>query len=340
MTYSGRYGLVHPNAEAVYAAHALWFRFGSEPDFQATLDDLYEETVPLLDIVAPLLHPVSSVEDLSAKWEEIVLLAEADQNAEVLTEQTRLIWNAVNGWGLRCAWAASSLLYTLGNAHKQRVFRRSEVQHGRQPGIHVSTMNMPEYVPRWEGEAANATVHSGLLNPNTGGYVGTLYVDTDGHPAGADLAKGSPYTSFHDAGLGGFTVRDEAAPAEVESPVANWQQRSEKIREEFQNQGMVEPRRRGGGPDVEQIIDWLFARLSPPGLSWGRLAARINKELEERRQHLEELAAESNDDFSDIDDLLNGVHGDYQPDAVAFHVNRLRKLLLIERAPGIKEKYG
>jgi len=99
MTYSGRYGLVHPNAEAVYAAHALWFRFGREPDFLATLDDLYEETIPLLDVVAPLLHPVSSVEDLSAKWEEIVLLAETDQNTEVLIEQTRLIEHRVDGWG-------------------------------------------------------------------------------------------------------------------------------------------------------------------------------------------------------------------------------------------------
>ena len=78
MTYSGRYGLVHPNAEAVYAAHALWFRFGREPDFLATLDDLYEEPIPLLGFVALLLHPVSRVGDLSAEWEEIVLLAETD----------------------------------------------------------------------------------------------------------------------------------------------------------------------------------------------------------------------------------------------------------------------
>ena len=99
MTYSERYGLVHPNAGAAYAAHALWFRFGSEPDFLATLDDLFEETIPLLDVVAPLLHPVSSVEDLSAEWEEIVLLAETDQNTEVLIEQTRLIEHRVDGWG-------------------------------------------------------------------------------------------------------------------------------------------------------------------------------------------------------------------------------------------------
>ena len=77
----------------------MWFRFGSDPDFLATLDDPYEETIPLLDVVAPLLHPVSSVEDLSAKWEEIVLLAETDQNTEVLIEQTRLIEHRVDGWG-------------------------------------------------------------------------------------------------------------------------------------------------------------------------------------------------------------------------------------------------
>ena len=64
-----------------FTLHVRWCRFSSEPRFLTMLDDIYEQAIPLIDVVVPLLHPVSGIEDLSAKWEEIKLKAETDQNA-------------------------------------------------------------------------------------------------------------------------------------------------------------------------------------------------------------------------------------------------------------------
>ena len=41
--FGGRYGLVHPNTEAVYSATQLWFLFSEEPPFRRMLDDLYPQ---------------------------------------------------------------------------------------------------------------------------------------------------------------------------------------------------------------------------------------------------------------------------------------------------------
>ncbi|MCL0029231.1 hypothetical protein M1N23_03720 [Dehalococcoidia bacterium] len=340
MTYSGRYGLVHPNAGAAYAAHALWFRFGDEPDFLAMLDDLYEQTIPLLDVIAPLLHPVSSIEDLSARWGEITLLAETQQNTEVLIEQIRLIEQRVHERGLRCAWATYSMVYTLGTAHSQRMFRRRDAETAQQHGVHVLSTDALEHVPRWSGKGPNARVSSGLINPNSGGYVGNLYTNDDGNLVEAKPAKGRPYLSFHGAGLKGFTVPDETHPEEVERLVRTWRKQREEIRGYFKSEGMVPPQESRGGPDLDTRVDWLFLRIKAPGLSWGQLASGINAGLHERREYLEGLTEEFPEDSEVIREDVRKIHRDYTPSAIQYHVNRLRELLLIDRDPELKEKFG
>ena len=102
MASFGRYGLVHPNADKVYAASRLWFLFGTESRFLAMLDELYERASPLLDIVTPGLHPVSSLEDLAAQWTRVAALVKQSEGSQVLAAQIKLLEDAVEGWGLRC----------------------------------------------------------------------------------------------------------------------------------------------------------------------------------------------------------------------------------------------
>lgn len=214
------------------------------------------------------------------------------------------------------------------------------MERATQGGMRVPAMDIPEYIPRWSGQEPNAEISSGLMSPNTGCWVGTLYVGPDGKPAGGRLSEGRPHVSFHDVGLKGFVVPDNATPDEVRRQAREWEERSDKNRAQFKQWGMVEPRENRGGPDLHTVIDWLFLLVKPPGLSWGELAIRINAGLQDRRDYWERLMEEYPEDSAGILRELGTVHDEYTPQAVAHHVNGLRKSLLIKRAPGTKEKFG
>jgi hypothetical protein len=273
------------------------------------------------------------------KWEEIVLLAATDQNAEVLIEQTRLIEHRVNGRGLRCAWAAYSMVYTLGTAHSQRMFRRRDAEPGQRHGGHVLAMDALEYVPRWGGKGPNARVSSGLINPNSGGYVGNVFTPPNGE-AYFQLSEGEPRYSFYDAGPEGYSVPEGTSSEEADTANREYRQRYERVQDHFRKHGMVEPREHRDGPNLDEVIDWLFQRIRPPSPSWAQIAAWINKDLLDRRQFLQQQAEEHPEDRQDIEGVQSRVHKDYSGSAVARHVNGLRELLMIEREPGMKPQFG
>ncbi len=97
--FGGRYGLVHPNTEAMYPANELWFRFKQEVDFRLMLDDLYPQTIKLLDFAAKDLHFVSSLEDAAQAWEECSAKANHSK-CSALLGQMRLLRAGVERWGL------------------------------------------------------------------------------------------------------------------------------------------------------------------------------------------------------------------------------------------------
>ncbi len=60
MVSDSRYGLVHPNSEAVYAANYLWYLFSAESEFRTMLNQSYAKAADLLDVVANRLSPIPS----------------------------------------------------------------------------------------------------------------------------------------------------------------------------------------------------------------------------------------------------------------------------------------
>mgnify|MGYP006185549293 CR=1 FL=1 len=179
MVTGGEYGLVHPNSEAVYAANRLFFLLGVEADFKVLLDDLHEGVTPLLDECPRFLHPTSSLLDHAARFKQIEGWAASIDRQPRLLDQVHMIREASDGVGLRCDWGPYSLLYTLGVGH--RGILRLQCQ---------GTPPVREQ-PRWAGDDANAEVHPGFIDPNTGAYAGSLTCVSDGS-SNLESAKARP----------------------------------------------------------------------------------------------------------------------------------------------------
>ena len=89
--YSGKYDLVHPNSESVYVAGQLMWLLGDDPEFQATLDDLYGATILLLDEVHEFVRHTSSLEDHADQWQAIEALAMSEFEAALKDQLVKLI---------------------------------------------------------------------------------------------------------------------------------------------------------------------------------------------------------------------------------------------------------
>ncbi len=192
-------------------------------------------------------------------------------------------------------------------------------------GLPEPNPTFPEYVPRWQG--TDTMVHPGLINPNIGGFVGTLIFPNEDD---AILLRpdDSPIMSFYDAGPDEYTVPRGSTPEQFNALAEDHLRRYEQVQAYFKRWGMVKPTPR---ENIDQTIEWLFLDLLFPDLGWRRKAACINQELEYQQQRLHNVY---------YPDEPPRVHAPYNYDAVAYHTNRLRELLQIERPPGRPKRFG
>lgn len=260
MLWGEKYGLVHPDAETVWAAQQLFNLFGAEPDCRADLARLYPRVTQLLDAAESYINPASSLKGLEFQLWKIELAIESDPEGPAFREQLDLIERQTDQWGLRCKWAPYCLLHTLHSQHNR---------HYPPDWTDPDPLTWPLFNP-------------GLQNPHTGGYVGDI-VFTQAGETTLVRADDSPTISFYDAGPEEHIV-PKGAPLETKEKISQaWDKEYKTIQENFLRWGMVGPKKRRK-LDLNHMVQWLYLDLRNPTLSWEAKAKQVNATLDQERK--------------------------------------------------------
>jgi len=308
MVLGGRYGLEHPDFEAVHAANELWYTFGADPDRRKDVAWLYPQIIELLDATESYIQSASSLKGLEFLWQKVAAAIESHPKSPVLKQQALLIVDMTREkWGLRCKWAPFCLLHTLSHAHCER---------------HLTLEGPRRIPPDWtdSNPMTQPIFTSGLQNPNTGHYVGDFGSTPDGQHY-IVRADDSLVISFTDAPLEGFTVPVDGSLETAKAHFKAFKQRIEPIVDHYLDQGMVRSRQLRK-VSLDRKIEWLYYDLKNPKASWSTKAEMFNTELDEERQR------------------FSSTPGPFKAGDIAQHVNGSRKLLNIDPPPGRPNKFG
>ena len=219
----------------------------------------------------------------------------------VLRKQLTLILGQTTAWGLLCKWAPSSLLYALSREHCR---------------LYITAQGSVRVPPDWSNPdpVSQPLFGAGLQNPDTSGYVGSLYCDSE-DPENPDRwhfqrSDGNPI--IWDDGRPGFTVPYGASRELKEELSHKWDRQYVAIQEDLRRQGAQAPKQRRTR-DLGHMVEWLYQDLRQPALSWASKAKQINVDLDE-------------------EDAVTG-------GSLAHHVDEVRRLLHIDRPPDRKPRF-
>jgi len=114
----------------------------------------------------------------------------------------------------------------------------------------------------------------------------------------------------------------KGAPLETKEKISQaWDKEYKTIQENFLRWGMVGPKKRRK-LDLNHMVQWLYLDLRNPTLSWEAKAKQVNATLDQERKLSPEAPSR----------LSGG--------SLSHHVDKIRKLLGIDRPPDRQKDFG